>query len=125
MASAMSAHTGVGVSSLAAPDYRVEVELIAAKSRPAGGAAVAAPEQRLRRWGADNLAQAVEVPAAARLLFTAGLVGTRKDGSLPDSAADQCKQVYGASVSAAAAHLPSSCLCLAVVRIRCIFEREL
>ena len=50
----------------------------------------------LRRWGRTGWgsAHAVEVPPNATLLFTAGIVGTREDGSLPDSSAEQCERVF-------------------------------
>ena len=100
MAGSMSAHTGVGVRALAASQFGVgvETEMIAAQPVAAAATAGAAPRGGLKRWGpAGDFAQAVEVPPTARLLFSSGIVGKRSDGTLPDSAADQCDQVYGAS----------------------------
>ena len=39
----------------------------------------------------SNVAHGVEVPAGARLLFTNGQVGTRRDGSTPGSTAEQAE----------------------------------
>eukprot|EP01044_Picomonas_judraskeda_P009169 COSAG03_NODE_1098_length_4823_cov_2.610711_5_plen_428_part_00 len=88
----MSAHTGVGVTALASPDFLVETELIAARpqtQRTHGG--------HVQRWGKTGWgsAQAVEVPPNARLIFTAGVVGKLADGfTLPDTAAEQCAQAF-------------------------------
>lgn len=93
MAGEMSAHTGVGVTALAAPSFRVETELIAAQPSAVLGEST---DVGLKRWNVGdfpNLAQAVEVPAGYRLLFTSGLVGQRKDGTLPENPSEQCIQV--------------------------------
>jgi 2-iminobutanoate/2-iminopropanoate deaminase len=42
-----------------------------------------------------NVAHGVEVAPGARLLFTNGQVGTRPDGTTPDSAAEQTEVVFG------------------------------
>ena len=93
MAGEMSAHTGVGVTALAAPSFRVETELIAAQPAVLGESTT---DMGLKRWNIgdfSNLAQAVEVPAGYKLLFTSGLVGQRKDGTLPETPSEQCTQV--------------------------------
>jgi enamine deaminase RidA (YjgF/YER057c/UK114 family) len=41
-----------------------------------------------------KVAHGVEVPAGARLMFTNGQVGTRPDGTTPDSAAEQCDEIF-------------------------------
>jgi enamine deaminase RidA (YjgF/YER057c/UK114 family) len=98
MDGAMSAHTGVGVTRLAAPEFLVETELVAARTvltESDGGAAAAAGS--VRRWGRTGWgsAEAVEVPPGARLLFTAGVVGKLSDGiTLAPTAAEQCAHVF-------------------------------
>ena len=42
----------------------------------------------------SNVAHGVEVPAGARLLFTNGQVGTRADGTTPETAAEQAQVVF-------------------------------
>ena len=42
----------------------------------------------------SNVAHGVEVPAGARLLFTNGQVGTRRDGTTPGTTADQAEVVF-------------------------------
>ena len=42
----------------------------------------------------NNVAHAVEVPAAARMLFTNGQVGTRPDGTTPEGAIKQTEVVF-------------------------------
>jgi len=42
----------------------------------------------------SNVAHAVEVPAGARLLFTNGQVGTRVDGTTPQTTAEQAQVVF-------------------------------
>lgn len=42
----------------------------------------------------SNVAHGVEVPAGARLLFTNGQVGTRRDGTTPDSVKEQIEIVF-------------------------------
>jgi len=42
----------------------------------------------------SNVAHGVEVPAGARLLFTNGQVGTRPDGSIPETTAAQAEVVF-------------------------------
>ena len=42
----------------------------------------------------SNVAHGVEVPAGARLLFTNGQVGTRPDGSTPETTAAQAEVVF-------------------------------
>lgn len=42
----------------------------------------------------NNVAHAVEVPAAARMLFTNGQVGTRPDGTTPAAAGEQAEVVF-------------------------------
>ena len=42
----------------------------------------------------SNVAHGVEVPAGARLLFTNGQVGTKLDGSTPESTAEQAEVVF-------------------------------
>jgi enamine deaminase RidA (YjgF/YER057c/UK114 family) len=42
----------------------------------------------------SNVAHGVEVPAGARLLFTNGQVGTRRDGTTPQTTAEQAKVVF-------------------------------
>ncbi len=41
-----------------------------------------------------NVAHGVEVPAGARLLFTNGQVGTKPDGSTPETAAEQVEVIF-------------------------------
>jgi enamine deaminase RidA (YjgF/YER057c/UK114 family) len=43
----------------------------------------------------SNVAHGVEVPAGARLMFTNGQVGTKPDGSTPETTADQAAVVFG------------------------------
>ena len=42
----------------------------------------------------SNVAHGVEVPAGARLLFTNGQVGTKRDGSTPGTTAEQAEVVF-------------------------------
>jgi enamine deaminase RidA (YjgF/YER057c/UK114 family) len=42
----------------------------------------------------SNVAHGVEVPPGARLLFTNGQVGTRPDGTTPESTVDQAQVVF-------------------------------
>ena len=42
----------------------------------------------------SNVAHGVEVPAGARLLFTNGQVGTKLDGTTPESTAEQATVVF-------------------------------
>ena len=42
----------------------------------------------------SNVAHGVEVPAGARLLFTNGQVGTKLDGTTPESTAEQAVVVF-------------------------------
>ena len=42
----------------------------------------------------SNVAHGVEVPPGARLLFTNGQVGTRPDGTTPESTAEQAEVVF-------------------------------
>ena len=42
----------------------------------------------------SNVAHGVEVPAGARLLFTNGQVGTKRDGTTPGTTADQAEVVF-------------------------------
>ena len=42
----------------------------------------------------SNVAHGVEVPAGARLLFTNGQVGTKPDGTIPKTTAEQAKVVF-------------------------------
>lgn len=42
----------------------------------------------------SNVAHGVEVPAGARLLFTNGQVGTRADGTTPETTAEQAQVVF-------------------------------
>jgi enamine deaminase RidA (YjgF/YER057c/UK114 family) len=42
----------------------------------------------------SNVAHGVEVPAGARLLFTNGQVGTKPDGSTPETTAEQAEVVF-------------------------------
>ena len=42
----------------------------------------------------SNVAHGVEVPAGARLLFTNGQVGTKPDGSTPETAAEQVEVIF-------------------------------
>ena len=42
----------------------------------------------------SNVAHGVEVPAAARLLFTNGQVGTKPDGSTPEATAEQVEVIF-------------------------------
>ena len=42
----------------------------------------------------SNVAHGVEVPAGARLLFTNGQVGTKLDGTTPESTAEQAEVVF-------------------------------
>jgi 2-iminobutanoate/2-iminopropanoate deaminase len=42
----------------------------------------------------SNVAHGVEVPAGARLLFTNGQVGTKRDGTTPQATAEQAKVVF-------------------------------
>ena len=42
----------------------------------------------------SNVAHGVEVPPGARLLFTNGQVGTRPDGTTPETTAEQAKVVF-------------------------------
>ena len=42
----------------------------------------------------SNVAHGVEVPAGARLLFTNGQVGTRLDGTTPETTAEQANVVF-------------------------------
>ncbi len=41
-----------------------------------------------------NVAHGVEVPAGARLLFTNGQVGTKPDGTTPETTAEQAEVVF-------------------------------
>ena len=43
----------------------------------------------------SNVAHGVEVPAGARLMFTNGQVGTKPDGTTPETTADQAGVVFG------------------------------
>ena len=43
----------------------------------------------------SNVAHGVEVPAGGRLMFTNGQVGTKPDGSTPETTADQAAVVFG------------------------------
>jgi len=52
----------------------------------------------------SNVAHGVEVPAGARLLFTNGQVGTRPDGTTPQTTAEQAEVAFerlGAVLTAA------------------------
>lgn len=52
----------------------------------------------------SNVAHGVEVPAGARLLFTNGQVGTRPDGTTPETTAEQAEVAFerlGAVLTAA------------------------
>ena len=42
----------------------------------------------------SNVAHGVEVPAGARLLFTNGQVGTKPDGTTPETTAEQAEVVF-------------------------------
>ena len=42
----------------------------------------------------SNVAHGVEVPPGARLLFTNGQTGTRRDGTTPDTTAEQADVVF-------------------------------
>lgn len=42
----------------------------------------------------SNVAHGVEVPAGARLLFTNGQVGTKPDGTTPETCAEQAEVVF-------------------------------
>jgi enamine deaminase RidA (YjgF/YER057c/UK114 family) len=42
----------------------------------------------------SNVAHGVEVPAGARLLFTNGQVGTKRDGTTPATTAEQAEVVF-------------------------------
>jgi enamine deaminase RidA (YjgF/YER057c/UK114 family) len=42
----------------------------------------------------SNVAHGVEVPAGARLLFTNGQVGTKRDGTTPNTTAEQAEVVF-------------------------------
>ncbi len=42
----------------------------------------------------SNVAHGVEVPAGARLLFTNGQVGTKADGTTPETTAEQAEVVF-------------------------------
>lgn len=42
----------------------------------------------------SNVAHGVEVPAGARLLFTNGRVGTKPDGTTPETTAEQAEVVF-------------------------------
>ena len=42
----------------------------------------------------SNVAHGVEVPAGARLLFTNGQVGTKRDGTTPKTTAEQAEVVF-------------------------------
>jgi enamine deaminase RidA (YjgF/YER057c/UK114 family) len=42
----------------------------------------------------SEVAHGVEVPAGARLLFTNGQVGTRRDGTTPETTAEQAEVVF-------------------------------
>jgi enamine deaminase RidA (YjgF/YER057c/UK114 family) len=42
----------------------------------------------------NNAAHGVEVPAGARLVFTNGQVGARRDGTTPEAAGDQAEVVF-------------------------------
>ena len=42
----------------------------------------------------SNVAHGVEVPAGARLLFTNGQVGTRRDGTTPATTAEQAEVIF-------------------------------
>ena len=42
----------------------------------------------------SNVAHGVEVPAGARLLFTNGQVGTKLDGTTPETTAEQAEVVF-------------------------------
>lgn len=43
----------------------------------------------------SNVAHGVEVPPGARMLFTNGQIGTKLDGTTPESMADQTEVVFG------------------------------
>ena len=51
----------------------------------------------------SNVAHGVEVPAGARMLFTNGQVGTKPDGTTPNSTADQAEVVFSRLKSVLAA----------------------
>jgi enamine deaminase RidA (YjgF/YER057c/UK114 family) len=51
----------------------------------------------------SNVAHGVEVPAGARLLFTNGQVGTRRDGTTPGGTAEQAEVVFARVQSVLAA----------------------
>ena len=51
----------------------------------------------------SNVAHGVEVPAGARLLFTNGQVGTKPDGSTPDTTAEQAEVVFSRVMAVLAA----------------------
>jgi 2-iminobutanoate/2-iminopropanoate deaminase len=42
----------------------------------------------------SNVAHGVEIPAGARLLFTNGQVGTKPDGTTPETTAEQAEVVF-------------------------------
>jgi 2-iminobutanoate/2-iminopropanoate deaminase len=42
----------------------------------------------------SKVAHGVEVPAGARFMFTNGQVGTRPDGTTPDSATEQSEEIF-------------------------------
>ena len=43
----------------------------------------------------NNAAHGVEIPPGARLLFTNGQVGARKDGTVPDDLGEQFEVIFG------------------------------
>jgi enamine deaminase RidA (YjgF/YER057c/UK114 family) len=57
----------------------------------------------------SNVAHGVEVPPGARLLFTNGQVGTRRDGTTPGTTAEQAEVVFARLEAVlAAAHMTFS-----------------
>lgn len=57
----------------------------------------------------SNVAHGVEVPAGARLLFTNGQVGTKPDGTVPETTAEQAQVVFTrVEAVLAAAHMALS-----------------
>jgi 2-iminobutanoate/2-iminopropanoate deaminase len=90
MGDALPASAGLGIDM--GPGVLCEIEIIAAKQAPG-------PEAVLKWNPADVVPHpaywhVATVPSDCRLLFAAGQVGKRADGSVPADPAEQCAQAY-------------------------------
>ena len=90
MGAALPASTGIGINM--GPGVLCEIEVIAAKKAPGPEAVI--------KWNPDTVVphpaywHVATVPSNCRLLFAAGQVGKRADGTVPESPSQQCKQAY-------------------------------